>query len=169
MTIHDILLPGNDTAVLFPTYICLHKIIITMTSNTNQNQFIMKPLIIIILTFLACTFSNVTMANHTSQIFSIDNLLTRKDFMSSQSSIFFPENYELTAPKCNFSAKLDTITDILYFSKYRSMISNIQNLSEKNTLIQGSINKDFLVMLWNGSIITEEKKIFSENEYCTKA
>ena len=109
------------------------------------------------------------MANHTSQIFSIDNLLTRKDFMSSQSSIFLPENYKSNALKYSFSAKLDTITDILYFSKYRSMFSNIQSPSVKNTLIQSSDNKNSLVMLWNGSIITEEKKIFSKKQIMHKS
>ena len=163
MTIHDILLPGNDTAVLLPTYICLHKIIITMNSNNNQNKIKMKPLIIIILIFLACTLSNVTMAYHTSEIFSIDNLLTRKDIMSSQSSIFFPENDVADALKCSFSAKLDTITDILYFSKSHCMISNYESPCSNNTSIQSLDKKNSLVVLRNAFINTEEKNIFSKN------
>jgi len=140
-----------------------------MTPKNNQNQFIMKPLIIILLMFLTCISDNVTMANHTSQIFSIDNLITRKDIMASQSSIFLPENYKSNVLKCSFSAKLDTVTDILYFSKCYSMRNNIQSPSAKNTIIQGSDNKNSLVILWNRSIITEENKIFNKNESRTKA
>ncbi len=119
--------------------------------------------------FLACTLSKVTMANHTLEIFNIENLLIRKDFMSSQSSIFFPEKFYSNVLKCGFSAKLDTITDILNFFKSNSIKYNIQNQSSINIINQSPDNKNSPAALWNISIISDERKVFSNNSFCTKA
>lgn len=152
MTFGDILLPGSDTANLFRPYICLCKIIITMNRNKNQNHQIMKTLIIISILLLGLFNNTGIRANHINQSFNINNLLERKDIVSSQSDNYYHENSELGNLNGQFYAKIDTTTDILHFFSSNGILNTINIPASTNTSIH-LVCSDQSTFIWTDDFI----------------
>lgn len=118
----------------------------------------MKHVILTILIFLTCSAGKLTMANHIKEFFNIDHLIIQEDIMSIQTDIFFPENFDLNVLKYGLSVKLDTINDILYFSKYTSSTYDNQGQFEKKVQTTCAENKKAFIRLWNASIISDKRQ-----------
>ncbi len=133
-----------------------------MNTNKKQNHFILKSWIIITIIILTFHGNQSILAYH-SPYLCIDNLLTERDIISEQSIKLFPEKSDSESIRIDFSAKIDTTTDMLQFSKACYHHFKKQSLYSVRSVNQLSSNEKSVFFLSDFSAVLNDNKFFDKS------